>query len=39
VVRAEAFDELVQFIEGFGVLDCDDLKQAAEGAEQIKTKK
>jgi hypothetical protein len=36
---AEAFDELVEFIEGFWGSRLRRLKQAAEGAERIKAKK
>ena len=39
VVRAEAFDELVEFIEGFWGPRLRRLKQAAEAAERIKAKK
>jgi hypothetical protein len=39
VVRAEAFDELVEFIEGFWSSRLRRLKQAAEAAERIKAKK
>ena len=39
VVRAEAFDELAEFIEGFWGSRLRRLKQAAEAAERIKAKK
>jgi DNA-binding transcriptional ArsR family regulator len=39
VVRAEAFDELVEFIEGFWDPRLRRLKQAAEAAERSKAKK
>jgi DNA-binding transcriptional ArsR family regulator len=39
VVRAEAFDELGEFIEGFWRSRLRRLKQAAEAAERIKAKK
>src|SRR5215475_8765889 len=39
VVRREAFDELVEFIEGFWGSRLRRLKQAAEAAERIKAKK
>ena len=39
VVRAEAFDELVEFIEGLWGSRLRRLKQAAEAAERIKAKK
>ncbi len=39
VVRTEAFDELVEFIEGFWDPRLRRLKQAAEAAERSKTKK
>ena len=39
VVRAEAFDELLAFIEGFWDPRLRRLKQAAEAAERSKTKK
>ena len=39
VVRAEAFDELVEFIEGFWSPRLRRLKQAAEAADRIKAKK
>jgi hypothetical protein len=39
VVRAEAFAELVEFIEGFWGSRLRRLKQAAEAAERIKAKK
>ena len=39
VVRVEAFDELVEFIEGFWSSRLRRLKQAAEPAERIKAKK
>lgn len=39
IVRAEAFDELVEFIEGFWDPRLRRLKQAAEAAERFKAKK